>query len=310
MLFRLPFSKKPRACVGVEFHPEGLAVVKYQILNEVPTVDRMEFLRAESAAECAVLFKQWVADNELENADCNAVLSSDRYQILLVEPPEVPEEELKNAIRWRLKDLLNFPVDQAVLDVFYLPEDGTKGNRKMVYVVASERQKIQEVIDTVNGAGLELQVIDVPELAIRNIAGRLVCDDNSERGMAIARIRPGGGSVFLYRQGNMYLARNFTLEYNGGLMDDLPEDILALELQRSLDYYERQMGQAPPTVIYLCGENVTEDKIGEVLKQSLAVSIQYLDPAATAMIEGETDEALQQMCLVALGGVCSTEVRA
>lgn len=100
----------------------------------------------------------------------------------------------------------------------------------------------------------------------------------------------------------MYLARSFSLNYNGGLLDALPEESLALELQRSLDYYERQMGQAPPAVIYVCGEHVSEDKVGEVLKASLAPRVQWLNPElAVQVAPDEMDDPLAQQCIAAIG---------
>lgn len=301
-MIALPFNKKPSQIVGLELQVNGLAVASYQNLEDVPRVAGLEFLSATSESERSQLLKQWVEQHQLESADCHVVLGRNDYQLLLVEPPDVPDEELREALRWRLKDLLNFSVEKAVIDIFHLPEDGTRGNKKMVYVVAVEDKHIHGIINLVRDAGLALQVIDVPELAIRNIASRLICDDDSERGIGVARIKQGRGSVYLYRHGNMYLARNFSLDYNAGLLDDLPVDVLALELQRSIDYYERQMGQAPPAVIYICGEHVSEDKITDQLKASLAVSIQHLDPAATALVEAEEDDDnLRQLCLVAMG---------
>ena len=304
-MFPWSLSKKSTAVVGVEYQSEGMAVVQQELKDGVPSVSAMDFLRFDGAS-AQLLLKAWVEKHRLEKSRCNVVLGADAYQLLLVEPPEVPFEEMREAIRWRLKDLVSIPVEQAVVDIFMLPEDGTRSNKKMVYVVAADKAKIKSVIDCVNHSGLELEAIDIIELAMRNVSQRLICD-SMDRGIAIARLRQGSGSVYLFRQGNMYLARNFALDYNGGLLDDLPEDILALELQRSLDYYERQMGQVPPSVVYVCGENVSEDKIGATLKSSLAANVQFLDPAATAMVDGEPDNSILQSCVAALGGALRDE---
>ena len=45
------------------------------------------------------------------------------YQMQLVEAPSVPREEMRSAVRWKLKDLLDYPVDAATIDVADVPTD-------------------------------------------------------------------------------------------------------------------------------------------------------------------------------------------
>lgn len=293
--------KKNSAVVGIELQSDGMAVVAQQRTDSVPRVTHMAFLAYTDGVSAEEQLKDWVVQSGLMHARCFVTLASDQYQILLVEPPDVPEEELRNAIRWRLKDLITIPVAQAAIDVFMLPEDGTRSNQKMVYVVAAHEDNIKKLITLVEHGGLQLLAIDIGELAIRNLANAVMCDGTTERSVAVTRIRRGGGSVYIYKQGNMYLARSFALDYKAGLLDDLPEENLALELQRSVDYYERQMRQAPPAVIYICGENILEDKLGSVLKASLGIQIQLLDPTAVVTLAEGVDFSLSQRCLGAIG---------
>jgi MSHA biogenesis protein MshI len=294
--------------VGLEWQANGLALVAQEWADGQPRVRCLDYRALTAADSPSQVLRSWVSEHKLAKATCHVVLGVDTYQVLLVEPPEVPEEELRQAIRWRLKDLITVPVDQAAIEVFTLPADGIRSNKKMVYVVACERKKIQSIADMVRESGLVLESIDIGELALRNLALRLLPPEQAERGIAVARIRPGSGSIYIYRHGNLYLGRSFSLNYNGGLLDVLPEEALALELQRSLDYYERQMGQAPPAMIYVCGEQISEDKIGSVLKASLAPKVMWLNPAATAgFLETELDDALAQRCVAALGGALRLE---
>lgn len=297
--------------IGIELQSDGMALAVQELpgksdsdsgVGNKACLPAIDYLRYEKNVSPGQLLKNWVADRRLGNAVCHVVLGADTYQILLVEPPDVPDEEIRGAIRWRLKDLLNIPVEHAALDVFALPADGSRGNKKMVYVVACENKKIKSIVEMVGEAGLVLESIDINELALRNLVLRLLPPEQAERGVALARIRSGVGSVYIYRTGNLYLCRSFSLNYNGGLLDALPEESLALELQRSLDYYERQMGQAPPAVIYVCGEHVSEDKIGDVLKASLAPRVQWLNPAlAVQFSQDDLDDQVTQQCVAAIG---------
>src|SRR5690606_41109649 len=57
--------------------------------------------------------------------------------------------------------------------------------------------------------------------------------------------------LVLVHNSELYLARHFQLPYHGGLLDDISTDALLLEIQRSLDYFERQMRQSPPQQLFL-----------------------------------------------------------
>jgi MSHA biogenesis protein MshI len=299
--------KKHTAVVGIEMQADGLAVVAQRWSDGVPAVVQMDFLPCRDASFAQATLKNWVKQHQLSQSPCYVALGGEQYQMLLVEPPDVPEAEWRSAIRWRMKDLISIPLAQAAIEVFALPEDGTRSNKKMVYVVAAHEQQVRDTITLVAQAGLKLMAIDIGELTIRNLANRLICDDNSQRGIAVARIRRGGGSVYIYKHGNMYLARSFVLDYQGGELDDLPAVNLALELQRSIDYYERQMGQAPPTVIYLCGENIRENKLTAELKANIAVQLQVLDPAAVMLMNDASLAPVAQRCIGALGAALRME---
>src|SRR5688572_26118341 len=39
---------------------------------------------------------------------CSALLDPAEYQVLMVEAPNVPREELKGAIRWKIKDMIDY----------------------------------------------------------------------------------------------------------------------------------------------------------------------------------------------------------
>ena len=54
---------------------------------------------------------------------CATLLHPAEYQLLMVDAPSVPREELKAAIRWRVKDLLDYHIDDATMDVLDIPID-------------------------------------------------------------------------------------------------------------------------------------------------------------------------------------------
>ncbi|MDO6422837.1 type IV pilus biogenesis protein PilM [Saccharophagus degradans] len=303
-----------KAVVGIELSRAGIAVVVLGREAGGKVIQTSTLIAAQGQNSSIASFQsdlsELVEKHQLKAAKCNLVLAKEDYQLLLVEAPDVPDAEIKEAIRWRVKDLISTPVEQAALDVFLLPDDGARGGKKMVYVVVADKARIKEIVDFVAHSQLSLNSIDIVELAMRNITLALPDEAAQVRGIALVRIGEGVGSVSVYRQGNLYLSRQFQIQYSGGLLDDLPVDSLALEVQRSLDYYERQMGQAQPAALYVCGENISEDKVNDELKRALPLTVNWLDASALVpSAEEEPDEGIAQLCVGALGA-CMREASA
>lgn len=304
-LNKLATNKK--TVVGLELSVDGLAVVARDIQGKCRALGVFNRKLQEGQDEAGFL-KHFVQQHRLDAASCNLVLAPGRYQLLLVEAPEVPDEELRAAVRWRIKDLVSLPLENAVLDIFMLPHSGTRGKR-MLYVVVADINYLRDCIELVRAAGLKLKTIDISELALRNVALLKEEGKSGSRGLALVRIGAGTGNVSLYQEGNLYLSRSFQINYKGGLLDDLPADNLMLEIQRSLDYYERQMGQRLPAALYVFGENISADKFSEDFRRSFNSPLKLLDVEECLQSSNDIPEALVAPCLVAIGASLRGEVR-
>ena len=285
--------------VGVEFGVDGVAFAYVKRpATQQPQLISCEFLPCDAGVNAADVLRGRLTKLGLQKIPCNLVINPNHYQLLLGEAPKVPQEELAEALRWRVKDLIQFPVADAIIDAFMLPEDSVRGTSRMAYAVVAQRNNIVNLVAQAKAAQLKLQAIDIPELVLRNLV-QTCCD--TKRGIALVRLGQGGGSLQIIRDGNLYLSRQFSLAYNGGLLDDLPGDALILELQRSLDYFERQMRQSPPSHVYLCGENITRDKLTPEIRNGLAVTIEALNVEAGVQIGSDVQAHTLSLCLLALG---------
>lgn len=308
MLSWLVKPKTLTACVGIELQAEGVALVSAALQGEHWVANAVCYLPVQTDAERFSAIAQYVAQYNLKNTPCNLVLQPGSYQLFLLEAPDVPEVDLADALKWRIKDLSNLPVEKIALDVFSLPKDISRGSKKMVYAAVVNKDHLEQLIYGIHSTGLSLLAVDIAELCLRNLAVALVEPSYDARGVAIVRVKRGSGSVCVFRGGNLYLSRQFDLNYKGGLLDPLPEETLVLELQRSLDYCERQLGQPAPSVIYVAGENVYEDKLTQLLRNNLPAPVQYLEFSAAIPLSKPLDAGLLQICLVAGGAALRKEV--
>src|SRR5688572_24507219 len=106
-----------------------------------------------------------------ERYRCSTVLPVGDYQLLLVDTPGVPPAELKTAVRWRVKDLLDYRIDEATVDFLEIPPDPAAGGRsRWTYAVAARNEAVKSCIGRFDAAAIPLSVIDIAETAQRNIA--------------------------------------------------------------------------------------------------------------------------------------------
>lgn len=177
--------------------------------------------------------------------DCAMLLSPGDYQIQHVEAPDVPPAELKAAMKWRLKEIIDYPLEQAHYDILDLPaHDAGHARAHFVYAVTAKHDLLQGHVQRFEDAGLGVSVIDVPETAQRNIAALY---EQEGRGLGMIYVDDSGTLFTLTYRGELYLARRFDVSMKH-LRDAKPEDRedvfnrVLLELQRTLDSFERQFG--------------------------------------------------------------------
>jgi MSHA biogenesis protein MshI len=227
------------------------------------------------------------------------VLDPAGYRLLLVETPDVPPDELRAAVRWRIKDLIDFHVDDAVIDVFEMPAHARGGRNKTMYAVTAKAEVVKQQIELVESAGFKLDVVDIPELCLRNVAALL---ETADRGAALLYLAERRSTLLLVRQGVLYLARHVetghaTLAEAGELRDDLIAG-LALEVRRSLDYFESHYEQTGITQLHTSG---LDDADRTQLGRDLGLAVHDVELQRLLDTDVELSGNLAHRCLPAVG---------
>jgi len=204
----------------------------------------------------------------VKNAPLIALLGQDSYQTMMVEAPSVPDDEIKSAIRWKVKDLLNFHVDDAVLD--HLPVPGGSGRPPSLYVVAAQVPAIRALVLPYHDAGLQLDVIDIRETAQHNLAMRITPAD-----YAVAVLHFDGENGLLTFSFGDCLIMSRRIEGRGAAGESLLDKVV-LETQRSVDYFERQYSWLPLAKLYLAPAEQAKALLRR-LSEDLPIGAENLD---------------------------------
>ena len=304
------------------FDPNGVSICRISRDNtNKPTLDSYEYTLLDNStglsenSSQSLKLTQLVKEQGLEEAHCTCVMSPESHSLLLIEAPDVQAAELKAAVRWRIKDLIDFHIDDAVIDVFEIPEqNAAPGRARLMYAVAARASKVQESVENIEKTSLHLETVDIPELAIRNITALL---DDDIRGVAFLYLSKNSGLITLTRQGALYLSRNIDVGteqmiHESGSEELHPQtqqalDKVVLEVQRSLDYYESHFSQPPITSLVIAPMEHEVAGVLPYLSANLGIAVSMLDINSVLDAEEPISDKLQSKCLLAIGAALRDE---
>jgi MSHA biogenesis protein MshI len=239
--------KKYPGWLALQMHDDYVEVVHVRRgTNGQPEVALCDSFRKEESDVSTL--SRLRKELKLNKYRCTTLLSAQHYQLHEVDAPGVPLAEMKAAVHWRMKDLIDYPLESATVDVLRIPGDADAPDRPAaVYGVTARTSAVEACIAPFAAARIALEAVDIRELAQRNIAALFEAED---RGIAMLAFYPGEGMLTFTRRGELYAARRIEITVADLLRDDAQQrdelfGRIALEVQRSLDHFERQYHYVP-----------------------------------------------------------------
>jgi type IV pilus assembly protein PilM len=143
----------------------------------------------------------------LRTKKVNLVVSGSGVQIKRISVPSLPKAELKEAVRWEMKNYLPFPVETAEI-VFHILNEYVEDNVKRLdlMVVACPKQLIDRTLSIAERAGLQPIHLDVGPFALWNT---LLVWNQFEKDETVALIDLGAEKtgIYLFKNGILQFSR-------------------------------------------------------------------------------------------------------
>ena len=254
--------------------------------------------------------KSGIDTKALQKLPVSTVLPGGSYQLMLEELPNAPRDELKQALGWRIRDRIDTPLDEAIIELLDMPAQARGTQKPSAYAAVTNQAVVESLVAQVKRAGLKPEAIDLPELCMRNIAIRLPQDS---RGVAFLHFTDDCGLLTITRGGVLYLIRR--IDVGQVALDESPgtqsrEALIpkvCLELQRSLDYYETHYDCRPVTDLVM-GPGSGIGALQDALRAQLGLDVSTLDLADLFETGEPLNEETQHECLLAVGAALRSEV--
>ena len=294
-------------CVGIELH-RGRAFAVLWSGNAVTSC----YTPAEDEQGMAGL-EAWLNAQQLLGLPVVISLDTLDYELHLVEAPPVPDNELADALRFRMRDLIALPPDEAQVQAFRMPADAYRGRMDMVFAAVVARPVIRQLVHWCRSMELSLDSITIPELSILSLVATLA----PETAVGVLRLDDNDGVIYLYRDGGLYLTRRLNLGTQALLPATADTELtaehsnqveaLALEVQRSLDFFDSQLGMGMVGEIWVLSPDASDihDVLPELEKQ-VNVAVRSFSPGSLFTC---ADRPLTASLATALGNALTFHAR-
>ena len=315
-VFNRFFSRKGSSAqyaLGIEIAPKGVCVALVERGRAVPNLNSCAFLPC-AAGEWGNVLQAFCKDHALKKVKTYIAFHPQFYNFMLIDAPDVPDEELREAVKWRVNDFVVGAIEDFVVDAFRLPEDAYRGRMDMIYAAYIEKSAVLSIIELCDELEIELVEVGISELArARLLKGR---DALEGLGIAYLHLEEKKGQIDLLENGNLYLTRGIDIGYSmldqgqseGDLtLDNSSQvDSLTLDIQRSLDYYESQLGKSGVSRLFVLTATPLSDLVYASLSEKLPVRVEPF--CLDRLVTGELDfSTFMDSCSVAVGATLGGE---
>ena len=292
--------------VGVCLEPDAFSVAG--VFSGSAGRPRLTFAERTAVAEIQqrkTHLEELLRRGKLLGQHSHLILPLNSYQTLQLDLPDVPLEEARQAVRWQIGERIDYPAEEAQIDLYQIaPFAGER--RAQSYAVAARRQVLREQVDVIAAVGQRLQTIDIPEFALRNVCELFVDDP---RGVALLLLLEQSGLFVVVRDGVLYLSRQLPMGMNSLLAYDLDDsamismfDTIVLDIQRSFDYCESTF-QLPTVSRLLVAQTQQEiPALVNYLSDYLTTRVEPLQLADVIDVPDQMDQLTLNHHLLAIGG--------
>lgn len=286
---------------------EGAVVLAAQIAHgeERPSLN---WLWRSDASDLASGLKALQRSRRALEMQLVGALPADAYRIVAAQAPEVPRTDWADAMRWSLREQVDFAVDDAIIDVLEVPGATQLRQSNPILTVVVPREAHTRVELAADDVGLRWKALEVAETALRNLSALA-----EEPGKAHALLAFGDnqGLLVITFQGELVMMRHIEVHVSAMTGSDESRHAAlnraALEVLRTIDTFERMHSQvtlqglsvAPPP-------GTSAEQIIAMLAEMVYVPVQAYDLSQYIDLSALGDEAtrlsrqssLQELCAI------------
>lgn len=243
---RIPWLKNQQAKTRI-----GVFVSKQRIDICVLSANRAAILLLDSTplteiTELGAVFTALLRKHALAACDCYFVLSNQFYNLLQIDKPKVPDDEISSTLPFIAKEYINEPIDSVVFDYFAVPK------QSKINLVYCAKTIVELIVAATQQAKAELINIGIEELSTANlfnsngVPGNDLSSTSNSTQMLISQQDFQEVTLTIIHDNQLYFSRRLRgfsrlRELQETQLDSPLLDNFSLEIQRSADFVVSQL---------------------------------------------------------------------
>ena len=241
-----------------------------------------------------------VAELHLTGQSCRLILAPNLYQLVLMDALNVPEAEMAKALKWNLKGLIEYPLDDIAMDAFLVPPHGVSNQQKKAFVAVTPLSKLREKLALFDAAYLSIAEVSIAALALKNLC--TLIPDFNEGVSLVMSLDQDHCQLHVFYQNALYLVR--ALPVSATLLRDNPahQEATLLEIQRSTDYCLSALKLPEPRRICFTPEFHQATHLIEYLQKEQTKPVYLMDLNHLLPLKTPLGAAEQERLFYSIGG--------
>ncbi len=189
---------------------------------------------------------------QLVAASCTLILSPKQYQLILMDAPSVPDDEVLQALRWNLKGLSDYDLDDVAMDVFFVPIKSKEAEKKAV-VALTPLSELEAKRLLFEAAFLDIKQAGIIEMALKNLLRHMQAKKafKSKASVLVIGFCDGVYTLYLMYQDTLYLVRTLEATFSESEESDIKVPDIVFEIERSIEYCVHQLKLPAPENLFL-----------------------------------------------------------
>ncbi len=289
-MIKLPFGGKKKDVLGLDIGSKLTKLVrigKSDKGDQITFCDALDFGRMDNQFDQKL--KDYVSRFGLSGMTAAATLDDSSFKIRKVELPKMPDADLHEAVKWKMRDVVEGNIeDYSIRSSILSPSPD--GKRMTLIGYAVKKSAVTGLIASLAKAGLSLQFVE--PTAVSLATAMLTQVAGGQEWIAGIDIGLTKSLLVIVGEGHFYFSRPL-VGINLGVASIEGQAFnqkLAAEIQNSLDTFAVTFHVEQISRIFLSGGGGLIPDLPEYLTQNLGVSSALLNPFEGLKVDKATQE--------------------
>ena len=268
-------KNKEHFSAGISILPDKVQLVKLQEKQNQVICTGFDVITTANDEQVVAALEAMINKHNLTSASTTIVLPANKVESTQLDTSEVPDREVTATLPWKVKDLINIPPQDMICDYIDMPLQPT-GQQAKTQIIAVTRSYIEKVVQPFHDAKAKISALTTEQFAIARL-------QTSEDAAQLIFIQHKKSDAILLIVKNQQIAFARKIRNTAAIIDMSPEqlqmggsDQVAIEIQRSIDYFESQLKQPPIKNAYLAMEGNNSELLIDALNQVLPVKTKVI----------------------------------